>query len=190
MTGASGSETSQLERFLDELSVWGARINLTGSLERSALETHVRDALVAARALPPGARVADLGSGAGFPGIPVVIARPDLDVVLVEIRERRVHFLRHVVRTLGLRCEVRRATIEKPPERRFDHALLRAVAPLPEALALGQRWIEPTGQVWIWTREEASSLGIPGVEELSLDADGARGRILRIPGQAFPRGTP
>jgi 16S rRNA (guanine527-N7)-methyltransferase len=189
VTGPSGSEAAQLARFLDELSVWGARINLVGSLERAALEVHVRDSLVAARALPEAARVVDLGTGAGFPGIPIAIARPDLDLVLVEVRERRVHFLRHVVRTLGLRCEIQRTSIEHVPPRRFDFALLRAVAPLPEALALGAPWIEPSGEVWVWTREDATSVARSGVNELRLDEDGARGRILRIPAQAFPRGT-
>ena len=189
MTGTSGSESARLERFLDELAVWGARINLVGSLERPALQMHVRDSLVAARALPPDARVVDLGSGAGFPGIPIAIARSDLDLVLVEIRERRIHFLRHVVRTLGLGCEIRRASIDDPPERPFDYALLRAVAPLPEALAMGRRWIEPAGQVWIWTREDPGSIATAGVEALTLDSDGARGRILRAPGHALPRGT-
>ena len=69
-------------------------------------------------------------------------------------------------------------------------ALLRAVAPLPEAAAIGVRWIETAGEVWIWTREEPAVLRIPHLEELSLDADGGRGRILRIPEHAFPRGTP
>ena len=188
MTGTS--EAAQLARFLDELSVWGARINLVGSLERPALEMHVSDSLAAARALPSGSRVVDLGTGAGFPGLPIAIARADLDLVLVEIRERRIHFLRHVVRTLGLHCEVRRASIDDVPPRLFDFALLRAVAPPSEALAMGSRWIEPAGEVWIWTREPAASLGVSGVAELSLDPDGARGRIVRIPGHAFPRGTP
>ena len=190
MTGTPDSDTTlRLSRFLDELALWGARINLVGSLERAALEIHVTDSLAAARALPAGARVADLGSGAGFPGIPIAIARPDLDLVLVEIRERRIHFLRHIVRTLGLRCEVRRASIEKVPERRVEYALLRAVAPLREAVELGRRWIETSGQIWVWSREDGAALGVPGVEALSLDADGSRGRILRIPGHAFPRGT-
>jgi 16S rRNA (guanine(527)-N(7))-methyltransferase RsmG len=188
--GDAGVEATQIARFLDELATWGARINLVGSLERPALEMHVRDSLAAARALPPGARVVDLGTGAGFPGIPIAIARADLDLVLVEIRERRVHFLRHVVRTLGLRCEIRRASIEEAPPRLFDRALLRAVAPLPDALAIGRRWIEATGEVWVWTREPAASLDLPDVAELALDPDGERGRVLRIPGHAFPRGTP
>lgn len=189
MTGDPGPDSNRIARFLDELSVWGARINLVGSLERAALEMHVHDSLVAARALPRAARVVDLGTGAGFPGLPIAIEREDLDLVLVEIRERRVHFLRHVVRTLGLRCEVRRASIDEAPPRLFDYALLRAVAPLPEALAMGRRWIEPTGQVWIWTRDPASSLGLEGADELTIDASGSRGHVVRIPAHAFPRGT-
>ncbi len=190
MIGDEGVDAARVERFLDELSVWGARINLVGSLDRAALEVHVRDSLAAARALPPGVRVVDLGTGAGFPGIPIAIARADLDLVLVEIRERRIHFLRHVVRSLGLRCEIRRASIDDVPPRLFDYALLRAVAPPEEALALGRRWIGASGEVWIWTRESASSLRLADAAELGLDAGGTRGHILRVPGHAFPRGTP
>jgi 16S rRNA (guanine527-N7)-methyltransferase len=145
-----------VDRFLTELRRWAPRTNLVGSTEPAALRRHVEDSLAAAQWLPHGARVVDLGSGAGFPGIPLVIVRPDLDLTLVEIRERRVHFLRHVVRSLDLGCRVDRRRIEEPPAERFDYALLRAVAAPPVAAKLAQPWLATgAGEAWIWSGPDA-----------------------------------
>lgn len=118
-----------------------------------------------------------MGSGAGFPGIPIAIARPDLEVVLVERRERRVHFLRHVVRTLGLSCAVRRASIEAPPDGPlFDAVLMRGVAPARDALRMARGWAAPGGELWLWTREAA----IEESEEIGSIPLGSGGRIARL----------
>ncbi len=177
----------KLEEYLAELSRWGARTNLVGSLEREALETHLTDALAAAAQLRAGWRAVDLGSGAGLPGIPLAIARPDVRLTLVEIRERRVHFLRHVVRTLELSCEVRRVRIEDPPDDPFDVALIRALAPPPEAIPKARPWVGDQGELWIWSREPALSLPWPVASEISL-APG-RGAVLRIHARDVPRGS-
>jgi 16S rRNA (guanine527-N7)-methyltransferase len=148
----------QISRFLDEIRAWAPRTNLVGSTAAEALERHVQDSLAAAPHLPAGARVVDLGSGAGFPGVPLALARPDLELVLVEGRERRFHFLRHVARRLALRCEVLRQRIEEPPARPYDFALLRAVAPPRESARLGRPWVHAQGEIWIWTSGEQSDL--------------------------------
>jgi 16S rRNA (guanine527-N7)-methyltransferase len=176
-----------LERYVEELQRWGSRVNLVGSTQRDALWVHIYDALPAAEALPPDARVVDLGSGAGFPGIPLAIARPDLDLTLVEIRERRVNFLRHAARLLELGCEIRRCRIEEPPADRYDFALARAVADPPRALRLAVPWVRPGGEVWLWSRSEPGELGSEGISAIEL---GPRGRILRVPlveGEPFGR---
>lgn len=178
---------AQLDRYLEELGRWAARTNLVGSADRGALETHVADSLAAAPQLPNGARLVDLGSGAGFPGVPLAIARPDLEVTLVEIRERRAHFLRHVIRTLGLKVAVARVRIEEPLAEPFEFALVRAVGPPRAVLPKARLWLGASGEIWLWTREDASSLGIAGASELPL---GDRGRILRVPAAAVSRGTP
>jgi 16S rRNA (guanine527-N7)-methyltransferase len=176
-----------LERYLNELKRRGRRTNLVGTASDEALARHVEDSLAAAEALPRGVRVVDLGSGAGFPGIPIALARADLRVTLVEIRERRVHFLRHAVRTLDLDCAIVRQRIEDPPPERFDVVLLRAVAPPAEALASALPWAAEGGEIWIWARSRPGGLpGDPG-RDLSL---GERGVILRIPASSVPRGTP
>ena len=178
---------ARIERYLDELRKWGARTNLVGSTENDALRRHVEDSLAAVRHLPHDAQVVDLGSGAGFPGLPLLIARPDLKLMLVESRERRVHFLRHVVRVLELDCVVQRCRIEDVPTGVFTYALLRAVAPVRKALPLAAPWVKPGGEVWIWTREEPAAAGSAFVGEIPL---GDRGRILRARAAAVSRGTP
>ncbi|NRA01391.1 MAG: 16S rRNA (guanine(527)-N(7))-methyltransferase RsmG [Myxococcales bacterium] len=180
-----------IERFLDELTAWGRRVNLVGSTSPDALQVHVSDALGVVDALPAGARVVDLGSGAGFPGIPLALVRPDLRLTLVEIRERRVAFLRHVKRVLGAGFEVRRTRIEHGPEPSgpYEFALMRAVAPLRRALPLARPWVHDDGEIWVWTREAVPesvdpATGLAGRIEL-----GARGQVLRVRAAAVPRGT-
>ena len=177
----------RLESYLRELARWGARMNLVGSLEREALETHLADALAAAPHLAAGARVVDLGSGAGLPGIPLAVARPDVAFTLVEIRERRVHFLRHVVRVLELETRVERVRLEDPPDQAFDVATLRAVAPPAVALASARPWVADQGEIWIWTREPAGSL--PWPVHASIPLPGDRGAVLRVQAREVPRTT-
>jgi 16S rRNA (guanine527-N7)-methyltransferase len=173
-------------RYLEEVTRFGGRVNLVGSTQPADLALHVADSLAAAAELPAGSRVVDLGSGAGFPGIPIALVRPDLSLTLVEVRERRVAFLRHVVRTLELGSEVLRARLEDPPELPFDYALLRAVAPAHRAFELGSGWVREGGEVWLWASSKVR--GAPGklLGEILLPRGG---RILRIQAHAVPRGT-
>jgi len=191
-SGDSTDVEARLGKYLAELRRWGERINLVGSTESDQLQMHARDALAAAPHLEPGMRVADLGSGGGLPGVPLAIARPDVHFVLVEVRERRVHFLRHVVRQLGLRCDVWRQRIEagpRPEAGRFDVVLARAVGPPPEVLRMALDWVKEDGEIWLWTREDAAACGAASGEKISIDAEGARGHVLRVPARAIPRGT-
>ncbi len=162
-------------------------MNLVGSTDLAELRIHLEDSLAAAAVLPRDARVVDLGSGAGFPGIPVAIERPDLFLTLVEVRERRVHFLRHVVRTLELDIEIRRIDFQTAPADLFDFALVRAVAPPAEILPIATRWIGPEGEIWVWTRLSPEQAGAPRAIPVALPA--GRGAILRVPAAAVPRGT-
>lgn len=173
----------KIAEFLRELARWGERMNLVGSTDPTAMARHVEDALSAVPHLPAHASVVDLGSGAGFPGLPIAIARHDLRVTLIEIREKRIAFLRHVVRALGLDIEVRRESIEATPPAHFDFALLRAVAPPEESLELARPWVVDGGEVWIWA---GAGVRLPGARPIPLDSGGA---ILRAPAAAISRGT-
>ncbi len=90
-------------RFLDFLRVlerWAGRFNLISASARDeVVDRHLLDSLAALELVGDAARVADLGSGAGFPGLPIAIARPAARVFLVEPRSHRANFLRQAVRT-------------------------------------------------------------------------------------------
>jgi len=127
-------QVATLLAHLDLVDEWGERMNLTAIRERSQQVTkHVLDSLSVATWLR-GRRIADVGSGAGFPGIPLAVARPELRVTLIESTGKKCRFLEHVRDTLSLgNVEVvqSRAEAYKPPVR-FDTVLARAVGPLGE----------------------------------------------------------
>ena len=145
--------TSQLEVFLDLFIRWNARTNLTSIREPEAMVTrHFGESVFAARALSPllkpGATLLDFGSGAGFPGLPIQLYRPDLQVTLAESQGKKASFLREAIRTLGLNTEVWSARVEAMPAgKTFGCVTLRAVdnmeAALPAAInrASSPGWI-------------------------------------------------
>ena len=161
-------------------------MNLVGSTDREAIEGHVQDSLAAAARVPAGARLVDLGSGAGFPGIPIALTRPDVSVTLLETRERRVSFLRHVERLVEADFAVIRGRIEDTPEERFDVVTLRAVADPLKAVPLGLPWANDNGEIWVWTRLRPDSL--PWSPHAGIDL-GERGAVLRFHARAVSRGT-
>jgi 16S rRNA (guanine527-N7)-methyltransferase len=129
------------------LGQWSKRINLTG--HRTAPEIVRRlilDAAALTAQLPEIASLADIGSGAGFPGFPVAILRADCQVTLVESRERRHHFQRQAIRQLGLanvRAELGRAESLQPSL--HAAAIVQAVARPADALPLLLPWVEIGG---------------------------------------------
>jgi 16S rRNA (guanine527-N7)-methyltransferase len=93
----------RLARFVDMLDVWNRRFHLTGDRDRGLLiRKHVVDALSVVPELPPTGLVADLGSGAGFPGLVLGCVRPDLALRLIEPRRRPASFLAEVIRSIPL----------------------------------------------------------------------------------------
>ncbi|HET7203389.1 MAG TPA: 16S rRNA (guanine(527)-N(7))-methyltransferase RsmG [Steroidobacteraceae bacterium] len=125
-------QAARLIAHLDLVDEWSERMNLTAIRERSQQVTkHVLDSLSVAPWLR-GTRVADIGSGAGFPGIPLAIVRPDLQFSLVESTGKKCRFLEHVRDTLGLaNVEVVQSRAESyKPDVRFDSVLARAVGPI------------------------------------------------------------
>jgi 16S rRNA (guanine527-N7)-methyltransferase len=93
----------RLDRYLTVFELWRRRMRLTSERDlRRVIERHVIDSLAVVPELPPRGRLVDIGSGAGFPGIILGCVRPELDVVLVEARRKRVSFLREAIRATGL----------------------------------------------------------------------------------------
>ncbi|HEY2878785.1 16S rRNA (guanine(527)-N(7))-methyltransferase RsmG [Nocardioides sp.] len=127
-----------LERYAGLLATEGVTRGLIGPREVPRLwDRHLLNCGLLAPLIPDGATVADLGSGAGLPGVVLAIARPDLTVTLVEPMARRVGFLDEVRAALQLpNVEVVRARAERWPESgRFDVVTARALAALPKLLA-------------------------------------------------------
>lgn len=127
-----------LAHYLTLLRQWNRVYNLTGIRDARALvERHIVESL-ALRPLLRGERVADVGSGAGLPGVPLAAAEPCRRFTLIESRAKRVRFLRHVIGSLGLaNTTVAHTRVEDlPTGPPFDTVLARAVAPPAELIRI------------------------------------------------------
>lgn len=150
-------------RFADMLELWSRRVNLLScGSSRELIDRHFLDSLAAGALLPPGGLTVDLGSGAGFPGVPLAIVRRDRRFVLVESRQRRASFLAEVRRTLGLgNIEVLRGRAESPPDR-FAHTatavVSRAVWPDERLLEAAAEWLADDGVVLRMRGENGASV--------------------------------
>ena len=152
VTDPFGERLPLARRYAEHLATTGVEWGLVGPREASRVwERHVLNCAVVADLVPPAARVLDIGSGAGLPGIPLALARPDLRVVLVEPLARRVEWLRMVIADLELPVEVERGRAEDTPIRRrwegADVVTSRAVAPLHRLAAWCLPLVRPGGMM-------------------------------------------
>ena len=157
--------------YLAELMKWSRRVNLIArdTPEAQVVETHFLDSLTLLPFLDGAGEVhlLDVGSGAGFPGLALACVRPDARFTLCEPRQKRVSFLRHVVRTLGL------ANVEVVAERieahladwpgRFTHITSRAVAEPAAFLPLVRPLVTPATRVLLML---ARAEGLAGIDRL------------------------
>jgi 16S rRNA (guanine527-N7)-methyltransferase len=136
------------ERYADLLATEGVVRGLIGPREAPRLwERHLLNSAVLGEAIPGGSSVCDIGTGAGLPGMVLAIARPDLEVTLVEPLLRRTTFLEEVVTELGLdRVAVVRGRAEDLHGRAtFDIVTSRAVAPLERLMGWSMPLVAPAG---------------------------------------------
>lgn len=137
--------------YLDLLQRWGQKTNLTAIRDpEQQVSRHFGESLFAARvlapSLQPGSAVLDLGSGAGFPGLPLQLLLPEVRVTLAESQGKKAAFLREAVRSLGAGAVVWAARVEDlPMGLQFDAVTLRAVDRPREALAEARRRVRPAG---------------------------------------------
>jgi 16S rRNA (guanine527-N7)-methyltransferase len=142
-----------LARYLAELDLWRRRTNLTGPLRSEELVTHALESVLGEKLIPHRIRVIDIGSGAGLPGIPLAIARPDLTVTLLEPRGRRAAFLNHVARTVRVsNVQVLRERAENLAVPDYDLATSRALANLGEILTRA-KFLKPRSSLLVWTTD-------------------------------------
>ena len=152
---------SRLVEFAELLGFWSEKTNLISCRSpRELVARHLLDSLAPAPLLREVTSVADLGSGAGFPGIPLAVANPRLRVLLVEARRRRANFLREVRRSLSLEnVEVIEARAEdsraRPGGLRVDAVVSRAVWASDEILEVALPWLGEAGAL-LWMRSESS----------------------------------
>lgn len=147
------SAVPTLARFLEELIRWNRSVNLTAIDDPAAVgELHLLDSLAVVPHVPAGSHVVDVGTGGGFPGVPLAILRPDVRVELIDRTEKKILFLKTTLARLGisnasarhLRLEGRREA-EKLPL--FDVAVSRAFTAPPEWLELARHYVRPGGRI-------------------------------------------
>lgn len=147
---------SQLSIYLDLLLKWNARTNLTAIRDpREIVRRHFGESLFAARHLDSDTpALLDFGSGAGFPGIPIALLRPDIQVTLAESQNKKSAFLREASRTLNLSTEVWPGRVESmQADRRFHTVALRAVDNMEAALPIARARIAFGGRLVLLTTE-------------------------------------
>jgi 16S rRNA (guanine527-N7)-methyltransferase len=179
----SSAQAAQLLRLLDELDDWNQRMNLTAIRERGAQITkHLLDSL-AVHSYVRGARVADIGTGAGFPGLPLALVLPQAQFTLIDSTGKKLKFVEHAAQLLGLsnvQTVHTRAEAYRPKER-FDTIVSRAIGPIEtfvkwsghltvgggRLLAMKGRY--PTDELTHvpngWKLAQVHRLNIPGLDE-------------------------
>jgi 16S rRNA (guanine527-N7)-methyltransferase len=140
--------------YFDLLMRWNARTNMTGIRDADGiLRRHFVESIATACAVPPGVQtLLDFGSGAGFPGIPIALCRPDIAVTLAESNGKKAAFLHEAVRTLEIQTVVFHGRGESL-QGTFGAVTLRAVEKMREAVPAAVRLIGPLGFLMLMTTE-------------------------------------
>lgn len=179
----SSDALHKLVRLLEILEHWAKRLNLTAIRDRQAMvSAHVLDSL-SIRPLLQGPRIVDVGTGAGFPGLPLAIAEPQFEFQLLDSNGKKLSFVQHIIGELGLtNVSTLKVRVEDyAPANRFDTVIARAFASTPRFTALAGHLVsnngvllaqkgkypadelEQLGDSLQWTYE-VIELTVPGVE--------------------------
>jgi len=137
----------KFDTLLDELERWNQKVNLTAIRDRSEMVTaHVDDSL-AAQPLLRGGRILDVGTGAGFPGLPLAIVEPGRKFHLIDSNNKKIQFVQHAVGLLGLDnvTAVKARGEDYAPGHRFDTVIARALASLPKLVEIAGHHVGEDG---------------------------------------------
>ena len=172
--------------FADFLVGPGIERGLIGPREGERIwDRHIFNCLPVTQLLPNGASLFDIGSGAGLPGVVIALARPDLQVILIEPLERRVEFLNEVVAAIGdlpFPIQVLRGRAQDI-KKSADFVTARAVAPLEKLKKMSWHMVKTGGSLLAMKGESAATemVGVKGAELHEIKLDGIDlGRIISI----------
>ncbi len=156
----SRHQARQLNLYLDQLEEWNRKINLTGLSSRQRIVDELLvDSVLPSPFLPEQGALLDVGSGAGFPAIPIKICKPRLTCRLLEPNSKKISFLRHIIRVLGLRdIEAAAIRIEDHAETLYDVITSRAFAPLPRLATLCAPCLAPSGRLVAFLGRKSDSI--------------------------------
>lgn len=172
---------AQIRSYAEFLLTAGIERGLIGPREGERIwERHIFNCLPVTQLLPQGASLFDIGSGAGLPGIVIALARPDLQVTLIEPLERRVEFLKEATEGLGIEVIRGRAQDVK---KSVDYVTARAVAPLEKLKKMSWHMVK-TGGALLAMKGESAATEMQGVKnatlhEITLEGVGL-GRIVEL----------
>ncbi len=161
----SAEQIQQFSTLYRAIKEGSERMNLTTVLDEAGVaRTHFADSLLPMRheLMPKGSRVIDVGSGAGLPGLPLKIARPDLDITLLDATEKKTRFITEAAAACGLDISVINGRAEEAAQQselraHFDICVSRAVARLDMLLELCAGFIKIGGMVLAYKGEKADS---------------------------------
>jgi len=183
----SDHAVAQFVTYATELTRWNQRVNLTTlRSDRDIAVKHFLDSLTVLCYVTPGARLMDIGTGAGFPGVPLKIACPPIHLVLMDGSQKKVFFLRHLIRQLGLSdtetLHGRAETLDMMERHggRFDLVLSRAVAPLRSLLPLMAPYAAAGGMV-VAMRGRKGEADLKDAHWTSADLDLSEIRRVTLP---------
>jgi len=202
----SAEQLAMFETYYAMLADWNTRVNLTAITEpEDVAKKHFLDSLAAAPYLKLGASLVDVGTGAGFPGLPLLIFRPDLKVTLMDSLQKRLVFLEAVCKALKLKAELVHARAEdagqNPKYReKFDVALTRAVSALPVLCELTLPLVKVGGTSIAYKGDSTEELAASGnalnalhatAERVVISADyGARELVILTKNGTTPKQYP
>ena len=145
----SADACAKLAFLIDELARWGARINLTAIRDpRKMVSAHILDSL-AVGPLLEGKRVIDVGTGAGFPGLPLAICQNEVNFELLDANGKKIAFVQHMITALGLgnATAVKARAEDYAPANGFDTVIARALAPIPRIIELAGHLLAERGML-------------------------------------------
>lgn len=197
------NDLQSISIYIDLLRRWNARINLTAIRNEEEIVTrHFGESLFASRHLfplcssvPPvmkGVQVADIGSGAGFPGIPLKLWAPEISLTLIESNHKKATFLREVARALTLTdVNIQKTRAETLTGKTFNVVTFRAVERFDSILPVAARLVAPGGRLTLLigsAQYQSAQTALPDFQwELPAPIPGSQSRLVAI---ASPQGRP